>query len=147
MAPVDVVAPGGPHAVDSKFLDRPPLTETLVATRAGRVRRLVYGATAFWAIAFSSAAAVGQSLFLERRYDLGNFTQAVWATANGHFLQVTEVGGAQVSRLGIHVDPIIVLLVPLWWVWSSPMLLLVVQAIALAAGAVPLFWLARKHLA
>src|SRR5205814_8279071 len=68
------------------------------------------------------------------------------AAAHGHFLQVTEVGGSQVSRLGIHVDPIIVLLVPFWWAWSSPVLLIAVQAVALAAGAVPLFWLARKHL-
>src|SRR5262249_7275777 len=57
-----------------------------------------------------------------------------------------EVGGAQVSRLGIHVDPIIVLFAPLWWVWPSPTLLLVVQASALAAGALPLYWFARKHL-
>jgi uncharacterized membrane protein len=99
-----------------------------------------------WAITFSSAAAFGQSRFLERRYDLGNFVQAVWATAHGRFLQVTEVGGEQVSRLGIHVDPIVVLLVPLWWLWGSPTLLLVVQALALAAGALPLYWFARKRL-
>jgi uncharacterized membrane protein len=101
---------------------------------------------AIWAAGFSAAAASAQSRFLLRRYDLGNFTQAVWATAHGHFLEVTEVGGDQVSRLGIHVDPIVVLLVPLWWLWSSPTLLLVAQAVALAAGALPLFWFARKHL-
>jgi uncharacterized membrane protein len=61
-------------------------------------------------------------------------------------LQVTEAGGEQVSRLGIHVDPIIVGFVPLWWIWSSPDLLLVVQVAALAAGAIPLYWLGRKHL-
>ena len=80
------------------------------------------------------------------RYNLGNFTQAVWATAHGHFLQVTEVGGAEVSRLGIHVDPIIALFAPLWWLWPSTQLFLTAQAVALALGAVPLFWLARKHL-
>jgi uncharacterized membrane protein len=106
----------------------------------------MYGVCALWAIAFSAAAAFGESRFLERRYDLGNFAQAVWATAHGHFLQVTEAGGEQVSRLGIHVDPIVVLLVPLWWLWASPTLLLVVQAFALALGAAPLYWLARKHL-
>jgi uncharacterized membrane protein len=110
------------------------------------VRYLVYGVTTLWAAVFATAAVVGQQMFLLRRYDLGNFTQAVWATAHGHLLEVTEVGGLQVSRLGIHVDPIIVLLVPLWWVWPSPLLLLLVQAVALAAGALPLFWLARKYL-
>jgi uncharacterized membrane protein len=110
------------------------------------VSRLVYGAALLWAVGFAVAAAIRYSLFLDRRYDLGNFTQAVWSTAHGHLLQVTEVGGAQVSRLGIHVDPILVLFAPLWWVWPSPVLLLVVQAFALAAGALPLYWLARKHL-
>ena len=35
---------------------------------------------------------------------------------------------------------------PLWWLWPSPDLLLTVQAIAVALGALPVFWLARKHL-
>ncbi len=38
------------------------------------------------------------------------------------------------------------LLAPLWWVWPDPELLLVVQAIAVASGAIPVYWLARKHL-
>jgi uncharacterized membrane protein len=111
-----------------------------------RVARAVYAATFVWTVGFSVAVAIEQHLFLLRRYDLGNFTQAVWSTAHGHLLRVTEVGGADVSRLGIHVDPIILFLVPLWWLWSNPVMLEVVQVVALAAGALPLFWLARKHL-
>lgn len=108
---------------------------------------LIYGAVALWALGFASAAGFAQSRFLERRYDLGNFTQAIWSTAHGHFLEVTEVGGAQVSRLGIHVDPIIVLLVPLWKAWPNPVMLQAVQALSLGISALPLFWLARKRLA
>jgi uncharacterized membrane protein len=111
-----------------------------------RARNVVYGATGIWGVGFASASLVWYSTFGDRRYDLGNFTQAIWTTAHGHFLEVTEVGGAQVSRLGIHVDPVIAAFAPLWWVWPSPKLLLVVQALALAAGAIPLFWLAAKHL-
>ena len=80
------------------------------------------------------------------RFDLGNMTQAVWSTANGDFLSVTDVHGEQISRLGSHFDPILALLAPLWWLWPSPELLLVVQAGAVAAGALPVFWLARAHL-
>ena len=72
--------------------------------------------------------------------------QAVWATAHGHPLSVTDLQGEQISRLGAHVDPILVLLAPLWWVWPSPALLLTVQAIVVALGALPVFWLGRKHL-
>ncbi len=35
---------------------------------------------------------------------------------------------------------------PLWWIWPRPDMLLTVQAIVLALGALPVFWLARKHL-
>jgi uncharacterized membrane protein len=118
----------------------------LDAVRHVRTARLVYAAGFAWAVGFAAVAAVRQSLFLDRRYDLGNFTQAIWTTAHGHFLEITEVGGDQVSRLGAHVDPIIVAFAPLWWLWQSPTLLLVVQALSFAAGSLPLFWFARKHL-
>ena len=106
----------------------------------------VWAATSVCAVGWATVAVVRESRLLDARYNLGNFTQAVWSTAHGHFLQVTEVGGAEVSRLGIHVDPIIALFVPLWWLWPSPALLVAVEAGALAVGAVPLFWLGRKHL-
>ena len=35
---------------------------------------------------------------------------------------------------------------PLWWLWPSPSLLLVVQAAAVAAGAPAAYLLARRHL-
>ena len=73
-------------------------------------------------------------------------TQAVWATAHGHFLEVTNLAGQQTSRLGSHFDPILAALAPLWLAWPSPDMLVTVQAIAVALGALPVFWLARKHL-
>jgi uncharacterized membrane protein len=72
--------------------------------------------------------------------------QAVWSTAHGHPLRVTDLQGEQISRLAAHVDPILVLFTPLWWLWPSPVMLLTAQAIAVALGALPVFWLARKHL-
>jgi uncharacterized membrane protein len=80
------------------------------------------------------------------RFDLGNMVQAVWSTAHGHPLRITDLKGDQISRLGAHVDPVLALFAPLWWLWPSAGLLLVAQAIAVALGALPVFWLARKHL-
>ena len=74
-------------------------------------------------------------------------TQAVWSTAHGQPLEVTNLQGEQVSRLASHVDPLLVAFAPLWLLWPSPYLLLIAQAVAVALGAVPVFWLARKHLA
>jgi uncharacterized membrane protein len=72
--------------------------------------------------------------------------QAVWSTAHGRPLDVTELDGEQINRLGAHVDPILAAFAPLWWLWPSPTMLLVVQSAALALGALPAFLLARKHL-
>ena len=60
---------------------------------------------------------------------------------------MTDLEGRQISRLGAHFDPIVAALAPLWRIWPNPSLLLVVQAVAVAAGAIPVFLLARKHLA
>lgn len=101
---------------------------------------------AAYAAGFGTLAALEHRAFETGRFDLGNMTQAVWSTAEGRPLDVTELGGDQISRLGAHVDPFLVLFAPLWLVWPSPTMLLVVQAAAIALGALPIFWLGRKHL-
>ena len=111
-----------------------------------RARTLVAAAVAAYAAGFAALSVLRHDGFVTGRFDLGNMVQAVWSTAHGDPLEMTGLHGDQVSRLGAHVDPILVLFAPLWWIWPSPDMLLVVQAIAVALGAVPVFWLARKHL-
>ena len=109
-------------------------------------RKLLWTAIAAYAAGFAALSILRHRAFETGRFDLGNMVQAVWSTAHGHPLQVTNLHGAQVSRLGAHVDPILVAFAPLWWLWPNPSLLLTVQALAVALGALPVFWLARKHL-
>ena len=101
---------------------------------------------AAYAAGFGARSALRHEAFATGRFDLGNMVQAVWSTAHGHPLRMTDLHGDQISRLAAHVDPILVLFAPLWWLWPSPQLLLVVQALVVALGAVPVFLLARKHL-
>ena len=111
-----------------------------------RPHRLLWLAVSLFAAAFGVLSVLRHRAFGSGRFDLGNMTQAVWSTAQGDMLSVTDVHGEQISRLGSHFDPILVVLAPLWWLWPSPELLLVVQAAATALGAVPVYWLARAHL-
>ena len=111
-----------------------------------RPKHLLVAAIGAYAAGFSALSILRYHAFSTGRFDLGNMTQAVWATAHGHPLAITNIQGEQVSRLGSHVDPILVAFAPLWWVWPSPSMLLTAQAIAIALGALPVFWLARKHL-
>ncbi len=101
---------------------------------------------AVYAVGFGALAVQEHRAFETGRFDLGNMVQAVWSTAHGRPLEVTELDGEQINRLGAHVDPILAGFAPLWWLWPSPTMLLVVQAAAIALGALPVFWLARKHL-
>jgi uncharacterized membrane protein len=111
-----------------------------------KARVLLWCAIVSYAAGFASLSVLRQRAFNTGRYDLGNMVQTVWNTAHGHFLQMTSGDGRQISRLAAHFDPILAAFAPLWWIWPSPDLLLVVQAIAVAMGALPVFWLARKHL-
>jgi uncharacterized membrane protein len=103
------------------------------------------GAAAF-AAGFGGLSMLRHRSFETGRFDLGNMVQAVWSTAHGHPLRVTTLTGEQAFRLGAHIDPVLMLFAPLWWLWPSPDLLLVAQAIAIGLGALPVYWLARKHL-
>src|SRR5438477_9618598 len=114
-----------------------------VVGRAARLRslsvpaRVAYGVTCLYAAVFTFFAVARHLAFLSQRDDLGNMTQAIWATLHGHPLSTTTEAGNQLSRLGIHVDPFLLLLTPLWWLWSNPLMLVTLQALAVTAGAFP----------
>ncbi|MGE0028625.1 MAG: DUF2079 domain-containing protein [Thermoleophilia bacterium] len=124
----------------------PPQPSRLRRIGRDRAALLVWGLTAAWAGLFSWLSVQRYRGFSTGRFDPGNMVQAVWSTANGNFLDTTDVSGAQFNRLGAHVDPVLALFAPLWMVWSSPEMLLVAQAVIVALGALPAFWLGRRWL-
>jgi uncharacterized membrane protein len=109
--------------------------------------RLVTAGTAAFATGLSALAVLQHRAFWSGRFDVGNLVQAVWSTAHGDVLSVTGLSGKQISRLGAHFDPIVAAFAPLWWLWPDASLLLVSQGVAVAAGAVPVYLLGRRHLA
>ena len=133
----------------------PPIAAPVPPPRPrGRLRRalrdraqlLVWGLMAAYAAVFAWMSVQGYRGFSTGRFDLGNMVQAVWSTTQGRPLDTTDISGVQFSRLGAHVDPVLVLFAPLWMVWSSPEMLLVAQAVIVATGALPAFWLGRRWL-
>jgi len=83
--------------------------------------------------------------FQTTAFDLGNMDQAVWNSLHGRLLPFTN-WGEEGTRLAYHVDPILVLISPLYLLYSDPKTLLVFQALVVALGALPLFWLAKEML-
>jgi uncharacterized membrane protein len=95
---------------------------------------------------FSWLSVARHESYSSGRFDLGNMVQAIWSTAQGRFLETTDVSGEQFTRLGAHVDPILALFAPIFRFWPEPNILLVTQAVVVALGALPVFWLGRLWL-
>jgi uncharacterized membrane protein len=120
----------------------------VVVGREGvRGRAILCAFSLLYASTLLAAAAANYLLYLAPRYDLGNMVQAVWSTSHGRFLYMSGWSGGDVSRLSFHLDPFLAFLVPLWWIWANPVVLIAAQALAVVSGVLPVYWLARKHVA
>lgn len=92
-----------------------------------------------FAFFFGGMALQQHQAFLTHGLDLGNVDQALWNTAQGRFLAFSLMTPVQ-SRLALHVEPILLVFVPFYWLnLGSPELLLVTQAAVVALGAWPLY--------
>ena len=78
-------------------------------------------------------------------FDLGNWDQIMWSALHGHPFYITQYANAT-NSLGGHVEFILLLLFPLYGIFTGPETLLVFQPILVSLGALPVFWLARERL-
>ncbi len=107
---------------------------------------ILYGLIITFAVLFSALALNRHAAFETNGFDLGNVNQAVWNSAHGRLLAFTNMAPLD-NRLALHVEPILLLLVPFYWLGlGSPQLLLVVQAVVVSLGALPLFLIARPKI-
>jgi uncharacterized membrane protein len=122
-----------------------------LATTAGQ-RRLAWALTV--CLVVLDLLVVGHQVLVRHfayhsdAFDLGNMDQAVWNTLHGHFFRFTNRGVdwyGPPTRLAIHVEPILLLIAPLYLIHSGAATLLALQTTALALGAIPLLalWLRR----
>jgi uncharacterized membrane protein len=112
----------------------------------GHPGRVVAVAAVAYAALFTALTWLRQDDFQYGRFDLGNMAQAVWNTAHGRVLEMSDAGGHTLSRLGIHVDPMLGVFAPLYRIWPDPKLLLLGQAAFVATGAWPAYLIARAEL-
>lgn len=99
---------------------------------------------ALYALFFSAYTIQRHDAFLTSAFDLGNFDQAIWNTSHGRPFALTNIPDVTI-RLAHHVEPILLLIAPLYWLWSDVRVLLILQSVAIGAGALPLFWYAARR--
>ncbi len=99
-----------------------------------------------FAVTFATLSLRRHAALATNGMDLGNVDQALWNTAQGEFLAFTNMAPIR-NRLALHVEPILLLCVPFYWIGvGGPRLLLLVQAVVVGLGALPLYWLAQEVL-
>jgi uncharacterized membrane protein len=81
--------------------------------------------------------------FEARALDMGNLHQAIWNTAHGDWFRQTNQPGA-ISRLSLHVEPILLPIAALFRLFPRVEFLLLLQAIVVALGALPLYLIAER---
>ena len=101
-------------------------------------------AVLLYAAYFSYLTILRYQAFEARALDMGNLHQAIWNTAHGNWFRMTNQEAGLTSRLSMHVEPILVPIAGIYRIFPGVETLLILQAIVVALGAVPLFALARR---
>lgn len=76
-------------------------------------------------------------------FDVGLYDQGIWLLSRFEAPFVTLMGR---NLLGDHASLILLLVAPLYWIWPGTETLLALQSFVVAAGALPIYFFARRHL-
>ena len=132
------------------FAELPP-------ARRGRWPRVALGIVALMAAAFTvfftAYSSAKFDAYLTNAEDMGIMDQALWNTVHGSLLHQTICNSisdanclGNVSRFSIHFEPLMLPLALLYLIAASPKALMLVQALVVASGAFPAYWIANRRL-
>jgi uncharacterized membrane protein len=81
--------------------------------------------------------------FYYSAFDIGIFDQGIWLLSQGKDPFVTVRG---LHLFGDHIQFISIFVAPLFWIWDNARVLLILQSVALALGAVPLYLITKEKI-
>lgn len=74
------------------------------------------------------------------KFDLGNMSQMAWYTLHGKFMYLTDYFGSNVPRWSMsHIDPILAIFVPIYFIFPHPLTLVFAQDVLLVLAAFFIF--------
>ncbi len=98
-----------------------------------------------FSIYFTIVSFLRYTNFYAGKFDLGNMSQTVWNTLHGNIFVLTDPNGTQtVSRLATHADFILILLAPFYILWADPRMLLLIQVVITALGAIFIYLIGNE---
>lgn len=105
--------------------------------------RFVIGLSIVFMIVFSLLSVFRFLSFNIPPPDLWIFNQAMWNSLNGGFMHITR----NVSHyFAEHFSPFLILLLPFYFLFQSPMTLIALQNIAIFLSVIPIFFIAKTVL-
>ncbi|MCX7838761.1 MAG: DUF2079 domain-containing protein, partial [Anaerolineae bacterium] len=99
-----------------------------------------------YSVYFSALSIQRHHTFRTYASDMGQMDQALWNTLHGHWLEDTRPNGVQMRRLTHHVELIFFVIPLVFLIHEGIESLFVVQSVAIALGALPIFWISRRKL-
>jgi uncharacterized membrane protein len=108
---------------------------------------LTVGLSSIYAVVFGYLSIAKFQSFHCGVFDIGVMIQTFWNTAQGRLMEESVNLGFPISRLWVaHAEVIYIPLSLIYKLLPSPNTILILQSIFLAAGAIPVYLLARHHL-
>ncbi|MEM3700801.1 MAG: DUF2079 domain-containing protein [Candidatus Bathyarchaeia archaeon] len=123
--------------------------EKIINFAEAKADKLIIVFIAIYTLVFSSYTIFMHYAFKTYAWDLGIFTQALWTTINlgkPLYYTIESVRNPSLNFLGAHFSPILLLIIPVYALYQSPLTLLVFQSFIIALAALPLYWIAKDTL-
>jgi uncharacterized membrane protein len=108
-----------------------------------RVLILIFALMAAYVALFATLGLLKYANFRSSSIDNAIFNQVIWLMSRFK-APVSTIRGLNI--FGDHMEPVLILLVPLYWLKFNVPGLIVVQTVALGLGALPIYLLARDKL-
>jgi uncharacterized membrane protein len=106
---------------------------------------IILGLFASYVCVFSVLSILRHLSFYTAGFDVGVFDQSIWNSLHGRLLELSLVYDVR-TLLEQRFSPILLAIVPFYAVWDDPVVLLILQSLALAVAVFPIYWFARGRL-
>lgn len=143
------------YIVFARFLTSPRSHDirSAIASRLGTrsANRILAVLVSIFGLNFAALALVRYLTFhtgylgVSTSWDLAQYDQIIWNSLHGRMFENTFILDAR-TFLGKSFTPILLAFVPLYAVWATPMVLLIVQVAVVALSTFPIYWYARNEI-
>ena len=99
-----------------------------------------------YAFLMSLLTVARHNAFMTHAFDLGVYDQQIYTILQDGYVRCTLIGSTAMNAMGDHFSPILYMMAAAFAVSHDVRTLLILQSLMLAAGAIPVYLIARRHI-